>query len=418
MSEVAVIEHLFRHEYGRLVALLVKRSSFDNLDVIEDSVQWAMAQAVDIWRKAGTPPSPAAWLYKVAYRHLISELRTSHHRGTLLAFHGQDISAGPDITEPSLDVHFSTEISDLTLQMLFVTCHCDIPEASQMVFTLKSLCGFSIREIALRLFMTEANVYKRFARAKNSLKNQTLEISHLKEEALHSRMASVHRVLYLLFTEGYLSSHTHNAIRYDLCEEAIRLTELLAATQTGNQPQSWALLALMYFHFGRLTARQNTAGALLLLDQQDRSLWDQQKIKLAMNCLEKSASGDEISRYHVEAGIAAQHCLAPSFAETDWKNIACSYQLLYKIAPSPLHLLNRAIAIGEWKGAEAGLSALNHEKIPDWLHHSYHWFGVKADFYYRCHQAKRGAEYAKLAIDAAPTEPIKQLLRQRFSELL
>lgn len=403
------VEHLFRHEYGKLVALLSRRIGMQHVDTIEDSVQWAMTQALEFWCRERIPNHPSAWLYKVAYRQLISELRNTKRRNELLVEH---FPVEENIADE--DTTFSGEMSDSMLRMLFITCDDTIPTESQLVFTLKSLCGFSIKEIAHRLFITEANVYKRFSRAKQQLKQQNIELNTFNYGEMATRLPSVHRILYLVFTEGYLSSHTDMAIRHDLCEEAIHLTTLLTSSKLGEVPDSFALLALMYFHQARMKSRQDGVGALLLLEQQDRSQWNKQQITVAMEFLAQSADGDEISRYHIEAGIAAEHCLSPSFKQTRWDKIATSYQLLEHIAPSPLHQLNRAIATAEWQNPQAGLAVLKSSNIPSWLERSYHWYTVLADLYFRCNEVTLGQEYAKLAIAAAPTKSIKQLLNKRL----
>jgi len=411
LNQEKQVEHLFRHEYGNLVALLVRRTDIQHIDAIEDSVQWAMTQALEFWCKGDIPSSPSAWLYRVANNHLLSEFRTAQRHDSILVEHFP-------IKEDSLleheDVLFSDEMSDSMLRMLFVACNDAIPIESQLVFTLKSLCGFNVKEIALRLFITEANVYKRYSRAKQHLKGQTLDLDNLTDNELIARLSSIHRVLYLVFTEGYLSSHTDMAIRHDLCEEAIRLARLLVENKFGDVPNSYALLALMYFHFARIKTRQDDCGTLLLLEQQNRSKWDNEKTTLAMEFLAKSANGDTISRYHLEAGIAAEHCLSPSFNQTRWDKIVASYELLEHIAPSPLHQLNRAVATAEWKGPQAGLAVLKSAEIPHWLNQSYHWYTVQADLLFRSGEIVLGQKNAKLAIEAAPTESIKQLLHKRL----
>lgn len=411
MNKQEKVEYLFRHEYGKLVALLVRRIGVQHIDIIEDAVQWAMAQALEFWCRGKIPNSPSAWLYQVAYRHLLSEFRTIKHRSLLLSKH---LSIEEHEIIEDNEAFFSGEMTDSMLRMLFIACSDKNPIESQLVFTLKSLCGFNIREIALRLFITEANVYKRFSRAKKHLKNETLELDMLSNDEMLSRLPSVHRVLYLLFTEGYLSSHTDTAIRRDLCEEAIRLTRLLAESKIGDVPNSYALLALMCFHLARINTRQNELGMLLLLEQQDRNKWDKQQILVAMSLLAQSANGDFISRYHVEAGIAAEHCLSPSFEQTKWGKIVASYELLYNIAPSPLHLLNLAIATAEWKTPQAGLAVLKSANIPDWLERSYHWYAVQADLLFRSGELALADKNSDLAIAAAPTDSIKQLLFNRL----
>ena len=411
LNKYEQVDHLFRHEYGQLVALLVRRMGIQYIDKIEDSVQWAMAQALEFWRMNEIPKSPSAWLYRVAYRYLLSELKITQQRTFLLKEHSELENNNAFFHEEEA---FSSELSDSMLRMLFVTCHCEMPIESQLVFTLKSLCGFNVREIALRLFITEANVYKRFSRAKSFLQNQSLALDDFVDSDVIARLPSVHRVLYLVFTEGYLSSHADMAIRRDLCEEAIRLTKLLAASHFGKVTNTFALLALMYFHLARINARQDSFGALLLLAQQDRSQWDKEHINLALYFLNKSAKGECISRYHIEAGIAAAHCIAPSFKQTKWGEVVASYKLLHRISPSPLHILNEAIATAEWKSPQEGLVVLHSVEKPHWLANSYYWYTVKADLLLRSGEITKSHKYSMLAIKLAPSKSIKKLLTKRL----
>lgn len=382
------------------------------IDKIEDAVQWSMAQALGFWRTTDIPQSPSAWLYRVAYRYLLSEIKTAKHRKLLLKEYSELKPNNSYFCEEDV---FSNELSDSMLRMLFVTCHCEIPLESQLVFTLKSICGFNIREIAQRLFITEANVYKRFSRAKKILQNQSLALDDFEDSEVTARLPAVHRVLYLVFTEGYLSSNVEMAIRRDLCEEAIRLTKLLAVSKFGDVTNTHALLALMYFHLARINARQDDLGALLLLSQQDRSMWDRGYINLGLDSLNKSAQGENISHYHIEAGIAAAHCIAPSFEQTKWKDIVAAYKLLHNISPSPLHFLNEAIATAEWKSPEEGLAVLQSIEKPAWLTNSYYWYTVKADLLLRSGKITKSLKYAKLAIQLAPNKSIKKLLTKRLS---
>lgn len=425
--EYVRVEHIFRHEYGKLVAMLSQRIGISHVEVIEDAVQWSLAQALEFWCKKGIPTNPSAWLYQVAYRQVLTTLRDNKRHHELLTLNnaldaneavatiekGHDSSVS-DVHNPQQLVTFSGELNDAMLRMLFVACHENMPIESQLVFTLKSLCGFSIKEIALRLFISEANAYKRFTRAKHYLKRQGDELSTLTDEEMKQRLPTVHRILYLVFNEGYLSSLSDTALRKDLCEEAIHLTQLLVDSTLGNTPEGYALLALMNFHIARLASRTDDVGALLLLEQQDRNQWNRAQIEQGMRCLEKSASGETLSRYHVEAGIAAEHCLAVSFEETCWKNIIAAYLLLEKISPSPLHILNRAIATAQGQSAQAGLAVLSASETPSWLDKSYYWYAVKAYLYSLNGEHQQNQAYAQRAIDAAPSDHIKQLLTQRF----
>jgi RNA polymerase sigma-70 factor (ECF subfamily) len=222
-------------------------------------------------------------------------------------------------------------------------------------------------------------------------------------------------VLYLLFNEGYLAAQGEEAIRRELCEEAIRLATLLGEHPVGAVPESFALLALMHLHAARLDARVDGAGGLLLLEEQDRSRWDRDRIQLGLQWLARGASGDLFSRYHAEAGIAAEHCLAPSFRQTRWQEIAELYAMLERIAPSPLHTLNRAVATAEWRGPEAGLALLRGLEPPGWLVGSYLWEAVAADLHRRAGKLEQARSHRARALDLAPTQAIRDLLGRRLA---
>jgi predicted RNA polymerase sigma factor len=304
------------------------------------------------------------------------------------------------------------EVRDDMLRMLFVCCHDAIPMESRLVLALKTLCGFSAAEIALRLFTTEANVHKRLARARERLRTVATDLDTPPLQDLRSRLSGVHAVLYLLFNEGYLS-HAEEAIRRDLCDEAVRLTTLLAEHPVGAVAETFALLALMHLHAARLGARLDPAGGLLLLEEQDRSLWDLERMQLGLRWLERSACGEVFSRFHAEAGIAAEHCLAPSFGQTHWAEIAELYAMLERIAPSPLHTMNRAVAVAEWRGPEEGLALLQGLVPPSWLAGSYLWEAVLGDLHRRAGNPE-ASQHRERALALAPTEALRELLRRRL----
>ncbi len=413
MNQHSDVEHIFRHEYGLIVASLLRRVGSPHLEAVEDAVQFAMMQALECWVRQGRPDNPSAWLYKVAYRKLLTEFRNTQRRTQLLAEQSTPLQ---EASVTDAEIPLQGEMTDSLLRMLFVTCHDTIPVESQLVFTLKSLCGFSVKEIAQRLLITEANTYKRFGRARLFFENQVSALDTLTDADLVNRLPTVHQVLYLVFTEGYLSSHSDMAIRKDLCDEAIRLAELLSDSTLGQLPETYALLALMYLHRSRMVTRQDDLGALLLLEQQDRGQWNQQLIAVGLAYLERSAQGENISRYHIEAGIAAEHCLAPSFEQTRWDRIVASYELLESITKSPIVVLNKALALAEWQGPDAGLAILRNLDLPDWLERSYHWYAVKADLSLRCGELSSALEAAKLATKLAPSTNIKNLLYRRLKD--
>lgn len=406
MSEESQLDQVFRREYGLLVASLVSRVGIESLDKVEDAVQWAIMQAIIHWSKGKEPSNHVAWLYKVAFRSLMSELKTSKRHQQ---FESQ-LDVQPD---DKRDIPFSNELNDSMLRMLLIASDESIPIESQLVFILKSLCGFNTNEIAQRLFISEANVYKRYGRAQSALKNLPNLIESLSDSIIVKRMPSVHRILYLVFTEGYLSSHTDVAIRKDLCEEAMRLAQTLLLSKQGKSPESYALVALMLFNLARISSRENEFG-LVLLEHQNRNDWDKQQIAMAFGFLQKSAYGEELSRYHIEAGIAAEHCLAPSFEQTRWDKIAQSYELLERISPSPIHMLNRAVAVAQWKGAATALDILESADMPSWLSRSYHWFAVLADLQIRCGYTTAAKINREQALKLAPSKHIQQLLKERL----
>ncbi|MEX0916157.1 MAG: sigma-70 family RNA polymerase sigma factor, partial [Wenzhouxiangellaceae bacterium] len=309
MTTDKLVEHFFRHEYARLVAVLSRRVGVQHLEAVEDAVQSALMRALETWTRTGVPDNPSAWVFQVANNNLIGALRQHTGRAQLLSKYAGDV---PVAQEQVPTCYMPGEVRDDLLRMLLVCCDEAVPAESRLVLALKTLCGFSAREIGIRLFISEANVYKRLARARNKLRQHCGHFGELSHEQFESRIPDVNRVLYLLFTEGYLSSHAETPIRRELCDEAIRLAGILAAHPVGQAPETCALLALMHLHRARLSARQNDAGGLLLLEEQDRHQWDRRAIGLGLEWLATSAHGRVFSRYHAEAGIAAEHCLAPS----------------------------------------------------------------------------------------------------------
>src|SRR5262249_6352701 len=277
---------------------------------------------------------------------------------------------------------------------------------------LKTLCGFSTGEIALRLFQIEDAVHKRLQRARTRLREHA-EVQSIDPERVHS----VLHMLYLLFNEGYSSAQPDRIIRRELCDEALRLALMLREDPAGAIPETDAFVALMCFHAARFEARVDGMGGLLLLEVQDRSLWDRELVQRGLVHLMRSARGETVSRYHAEAGVAAEHCLAPSYAETNWAEIVRLYEVLERIAPSPLNVLNRAIALAEWKGPDAGLAALGEIDVPGWLLGYYLWDATLGELHRRRGDRDRALAHTKRALAAAPTKPEKALLERRMRKI-
>lgn len=391
--------------------MLCRRVGTRHLVAVEDAVQSALLAGLESWTKTTPPDNPTAWLFRVASRFLIGELRQTARRARLAERHFLDVAE--EAAEPVSNL-LSADVNDDLLRLLFVCCDDAIPVESQLMVALKTVCGFDTREIAERLFTTEANVYKRLNRARTRLAEQGRLPSDLAAADLTARLPAVQSVLYLMFTEGYLSSDAASAIRRELCDEARRLTLVLAEHTVCGTAETYALLALMCLHVARLDSRLDAAGHLLLLEEQDRSLWDQDEIARGLSWLERSATGSVFSRYHAEAGIAAEHCLAPTLAATRWERIVACYDLLDRLAPSVVHLLGRALAVAEWRGPEQGLALLNACDPPTGSGNSYLWPAVLADLHRRCGDAVSSARYRQAAVEVAPSHALRVLLERRL----
>jgi RNA polymerase sigma-70 factor (ECF subfamily) len=413
VSKTCLVErrrvYFFRHEYSRLVAVFTRRLGTQHLLAIEDAVQSALLAAVESWPLSDVPREPGAWLYRVASNQLVDEFRKKAHHDGLGPVHRQVF----DLPGRAPSARLGGELGDDLLNMLFVCCNPSIPAQSQLVLALKTLCGFGANEIAERLFISEANVYKRLGRAKVQLRAED-ELDVISNGELSRRLPAVQLVVYTLFTEGYLSSHAEGALRGDLCDEAIRLGSWLSTHPLTATPETHALLALMLLHAARTSGRQAVDGGLLLLQDQDRSLWDNNQIAQGLIWLARSAEGEHFSRFHAEAGIAAEHCLAPTFAETRWDRIVSCYELLERVAPSALHTLNRAVAIAEWQGATSALAVLDGLDAPSWLVASYQWSAVLADLYGRTGHAALANRYREAALEGAPSVAIREALARRL----
>jgi RNA polymerase sigma-70 factor (ECF subfamily) len=352
------VDHLFRREYGRLVAILARRFGAAHLNLAEDVVQDALVKAMQVWPFIGVPPNPTAWILQTARNRAIDQTRRAQ------LWRGRQSALAPlveDCLESALTLpapQFEDEIRDSQLRMMFVCCHPGLPPDAQVALTLKTLCGFGEGEIAAAFLCREETITKRLVRARQFLREKRLVLDLPKAAHLAPRIAAVHQALYLLFNEGYKASHGPALVRAELCAEALRLAELLATHPAGDRPATHALLALMHLNAARLPARVDETGGLLLLAKQDRGRWNRAHIRRGLGHLAASGAGPTVSRFHLEAGIAACHCLAASYEATDWGRILSLYDSLVQIDASPVVALNRAMAVAQVHGADAGLKAL------------------------------------------------------------
>ena len=350
-----LVEHFFRHESATLIAVLTRAFGVHHLDLVEDKVQDALVEAMQVWGHRGIPKNPAGWIYRVARNRVLDALRREKiHQRSVAQARPNEETIESQVDEWLLE----DRIPDSLLRMMFVCCHPTLDPRSQIALTLKILCGFSLAEIARGLLISIEAAKKRVQRAKKTLQEQQIPIELPSESELELRLGTVHNVLYLLFNEGYSTSQGHEPLRDDICEEAARLCHLLCEHETLSTPETRALLALMLSHSARLAARIDSEGAVVLLAEQDRSLWNPVLIRFAEHWLKRSKTKAP-SRFHLEAAISLTHCRAESLAETDWSRIVRFYDRLLEIHPSPLYILNRAIARGEAGEIERALAEIH-----------------------------------------------------------
>jgi RNA polymerase sigma factor (sigma-70 family) len=344
----------FRRESARMLAALTRILGLHNLALAEDAVQDVLCRALEVWKFAGPPRDAPAWLVTAARNRAIDLIRRERTRRQF----APDLELRTEYAlAPTVSAMFKeNEIEDDLLRVMFSVCAPNLSEAAQLALVLKLLCGFGTREIAAALLSTEAAVEKIVARGKETLARAGALYEVSGRSQIESRLEAVQHALYLLFSEGYHGSG--EPVQEELCAEAMRLCGLLAQHAVCATPRTLALLSLMCFHAARLSARAANDGSLLLLEEQDRSRWDRGLMERGFELLDRSATGDELSEYHLEAAIASLHCAAPSVAETDWPRIVELYDLLQQLRPSPMVALNRAIAVGEARGPAAGLEAL------------------------------------------------------------
>ena len=418
MSEQKVhqlVGHLFRHESGKMAAVLTRIVGMQNLDLAQDLVQDTLLKAINSWKIKGIPENPSGWLYTVAKRKAIDAVRQKKIRheieGDLSRAFQSEWTLAPTVKH----LFFDHEIEDSQLRMMFACCHPSIPYESQIALALKTLCGLSISEIAHSFLTNEETITKRLYRAKEKIREEKIELEIPSASTVTSRVEIVLHSLYLLFTEGYNSSHPDQLIRHDLCEEAMRLCLLLTKNSLTDLPNTRALLALMCFQASRSEARLNSSGSIVLLKDQDRRLWNGPLIEKGMEYLNSSASGETLSEYHLEAAIAACHAKASTFEETDWKRILSLYETLSAVKADPIVQMNHAIVSGFAENPSAGLEKL---KVIKGLEHNAIYHAALGDFY----QQTRNLTQAKLeyeqAISLTKSNSEIELLRKKINELI
>jgi len=397
-----------------MVATLTGIFGIEHLTLAEDVVQEALARALQTWPFYGVPKNPAAWLMQTARNRALDVVRREKNfrdkEPEIIRLIEGEVS-GSDAAILS-----EQEISDDRLRMMFVCCHPLISQEDQVALALKTLCGFSVMEIARAFLTTDAAVAKRLTRAKQKIREAKISFEIPSGEELSQRLDGVLQSLYLLFNEGYKASVGDKLVREDICAEAIRLADLLAKHTAGNQPKTHALLALMLLNAARIPARVDDEGNLLRLREQDRTKWNRQMIARGMFHLAQSAAGDDISEYHLQAGISACHCAAKDCASTDWRQILSLYDRMLEFDDSPVVALNRAVALAKASGPQAGIDAVNAISNLKSLESYYLFHAVLGDFEWQLNRLPIAAAHFQKALELAEIKSEQSFLAKRLRD--
>ena len=409
----STIENLYRSDSGRVLATLVRQ--LGDLDLAEEAMHEAFAVALESWSRTGIPENPRPWLISTARFKAIDGLRRRAR------FDGaqKDLALYTDaqINEAALrDREINDEeIEDDRLRLIFTCCHPALPPEAQIALTLREVCGLTTEEIARAFLVTPASLAQRIVRAKAKIRETPIPYEVPTPEELPERLDAVLQVIYLVFNEGYSAAAGAEVTRAELTGEAIRLGRLLSELQL--EPEVTGLLALMLLQESRRTARTSPTGELILLENQDRSLWNRTQIAEGVNLVEKALKSRRFGPYTLQAAIAAVHAGAESTAATDWRQIVVLYNQLVRIKPSPVVHLNRAVAIAMRDGPEAGLAHIEALLERGELANYYLAHSARADLYRRLGRTAEAKSSYEKALALTRQEPERQFLQERIRQL-
>jgi RNA polymerase sigma-70 factor (ECF subfamily) len=408
MNDGQLIPHLFRTEYRKIVSVLCRHFGFDQIEIAEDITSDTFLTAAQTWGVKGVPQNPAAWLYNVAKN------KAKNHLQRHLVFQNK---VAPEIKDTSSCLHEGEfdlspqNINDSQLQMMFAICHPAISAEAQIGLSLRILCGFGIEEIADAFLTNKETVNKRLFRAKEKLRKEKVQIVFPSSAEVDERLSSVLTTIYLLFNEGYYSVSQNKTLRKELCLEAIRLCYMLVENKDTNKAQVNALLSMMCFHASRFDARLDKHGELVLYEEQDTSLWNPDWISKGGYFLNCSASGNQISKYHMEAGIAYWHTQKEDSKEK-WENILQLYNRLLQLEYSPIAALNRTFALSKTNGKEKAIQEALKLDLKD----SHLYFALLGELYTEIDN-KKAKDSLEKAFTLAKTQTEKQAIRKRIDKL-
>jgi RNA polymerase sigma-70 factor (ECF subfamily) len=407
----------FQRVSAQIVATLTRILGPRHIALAEEVAQDALLKALQTWPHAGVPANPSAWLIQVAKNRALDALRRDQWLADRVDEVAAELSANAGLN-PSSGARLRGEPrtpDDDQLAMMFLACHPVLPREARVALTLKTVCGFGVGEIARAFLAREDTIAQRLVRAKRQLRDADVAFTLAPAEYLE-RLESVLDVLYLLFNEGHSAHAGDDLIRGELCEEAIRLGRLLADEPALATPAVYALLALMHLQAARLPARLGEADEVQRLAEQDRSRWDRSLVDRGLRDLERAASGDTLTIYHVEAGIAACHAAAAHYDDTDWSRIVELYDMLAAIKPTPIVALNRAIALSRLHGPKVGLAAVEAIADDPVLARYYLLPATMGELARESGDAARAAEFFRAALACECSQPERRFLERKLRE--
>ncbi len=408
---MADIEKVFREEYGRIIATLIRISG--SFDLAEEALQEAFIAAVSKWELEGSPDNPGAWLTTVAHRKLLDALRRDRTRTDKQAELTYEASRLQPYVEPEMfeDV---VEYSDDRLRLIFTCCHPSLTREAQVALTLHTLGGLTTTEIAHAFLVPETTLAQRLVRAKQKIRLAGIPYEIPSLERIADRLSAVQAVIYLVFNEGYAASAGQTLIRNDLCAEAIRLGRVLCELLP-DEPENIGLLALMLLQDSRREARVNAQGELVTLEEQDRSGWNAEEIDEGVNLVQRALRLRRVGSYQLQAAIAALHAEAKTADQTDWRQIVALYEELMRITSSPIVALNHAAAVAMAEGFEKGLALIEAVGADGALQNYYLFHASRADLLRRLHRYDEAAASYKIALSLTTNQVEQQFFRRRLA---
>lgn len=368
------LDHLFRHEYGKLVSMFTNKYSPDLIDTIEDAVQEALFKAAKQWSFQSMPDNPSAWLYRVVNNQMIDYLRKENRSVSY-----EQAGTNDPVAEERAELPEEKVIVDDQLRMIFACCHPTMKPSEQLMLSLKLLCGLSVKEIARAFLKHEEATKRAITRAKVKFREEVGELKVPEGGELEERLEAVLQVIYLLFNEGYKATEGSQLMKQELCEEAIRLAFLLTNEPSCDKGELKALISMMLFKAARFPARTDESGNLLTLENQDRSKYDEDHIKWGWQFLHDSSKFSGSSVYQLEAAISCYYTTAETYEKTNWKAILSLYDTLVKLKPVPVVQMSRVLVLSKVKGAELALKEM--AGLEEVIEGNQSFLALKADLY-------------------------------------